>query len=59
MEDFQSITGQGVKGRIEGKEVVIGTQLFLNENKIAVIQKDDNIFYHYEWNGQERQKGNA
>ena len=43
VEDFQSITGKGVRGKIEGKYILMGTQLFLKENKIDVIQNDDNI----------------
>ncbi|EKQ53832.1 MULTISPECIES: heavy metal translocating P-type ATPase [unclassified Clostridium] len=36
--DFQSIVGKGVKGIIDGKEVIIGNKSFLKENKIPVTQ---------------------
>lgn len=44
-------------------EPIIKAQYLWIAKKIAILNqmkaKDDNIFYHYEWNGQERQKGNA
>ncbi|WP_238915570.1 heavy metal translocating P-type ATPase [Clostridium sp. YIM B02555] len=42
-EDFQSITGKGIRGIIDGKDIIIGTESFLKENKIHVIQNDNNM----------------
>src|SRR5579875_2884107 len=35
-EDFQSITGRGVQGRVEGRTVLLGNAAFLAEQGIAV-----------------------
>ncbi len=35
-EDFQSFTGRGVKGRVEGRTVLLGNAGFLSEQGIAV-----------------------
>src|SRR6266536_3940459 len=34
--DFQSITGGGVNGKIDGKSVFVGKEKFLSESKIAI-----------------------
>jgi len=36
VEDFQSLTGRGVIGKVEGKFVVIGNQKLMSEQKIAL-----------------------
>lgn len=43
VENFQSITGQGVRGKIEEKDIIIGTLFFLKKNKIDIIQKNESI----------------
>jgi Cu+-exporting ATPase len=35
-EDFQSLTGRGVQGRVEGRSVLLGNAAFLGEQGIAV-----------------------
>ncbi|MGH7174179.1 MAG: copper-translocating P-type ATPase, partial [Gemmataceae bacterium] len=35
-EDFQSVTGRGVMGRVEGRTVLLGNAAFLAEHNIAV-----------------------
>ena len=45
VEDFNSITGMGVQGRIAGKMVLVGNLRLLAENKVAAeeissIEKD-------------------
>ena len=34
-EDFETLTGKGVRGRVAGKNVVIGNRLFLEESGVA------------------------
>jgi Cu+-exporting ATPase len=36
MTDFQSITGGGVKGKMDGKTVLVGKEKFLAESKITI-----------------------
>jgi len=36
IEDFKSVTGKGIKGRVDGSEVVIGNQKFMDESGISV-----------------------
>ncbi|QQS37681.1 MAG: cadmium-translocating P-type ATPase [Ignavibacteriales bacterium] len=42
VDEFRSITGSGIKARIDNKEVLIGTKKFLNENGTALNGKTDN-----------------
>lgn len=36
IEDFQSVTGRGVKGNFEGKSYFVGNENLLKENRIAI-----------------------
>lgn len=36
VEDFQSVTGSGVKGKINGKEVLLGKQKFIEKSGISL-----------------------
>ncbi len=36
VEDFQAVGGKGVQGRLEGKEVLVGTRKFMEENGIVI-----------------------
>ena len=36
VEDFDSVTGKGIKGKVNGKEVAIGNQRLLDEFKIKI-----------------------
>ncbi len=38
VENFESITGKGVSGEIDGKKILLGNTKLLEENKIAVSQ---------------------
>jgi Cu+-exporting ATPase len=38
LRDFQSITGGGVTGKVDGKYVVIGKEKFLSESKITISE---------------------
>ena len=38
VEEFSSISGRGVKGKIQGREYIIGNIAFMEENKIATSQ---------------------
>ena len=45
-EDFKSVTGKGILARIDGKDIVLGSQRFLNElsiNTNAVKQETQNL----------------
>ena len=41
-EEFQSTTGSGVSGKINGKKILIGTRRFLNENSIPIDIENSN-----------------
>jgi len=36
VQDFESVTGGGIKGRLNGKMIVLGKQRFLEDQKIAI-----------------------
>ncbi|WP_345980706.1 copper-translocating P-type ATPase [Sulfurimonas sp. HSL3-2] len=40
--EFNSVTGKGIEGRIEGKKVVLGSEKFLESLDIATIEMSDN-----------------
>lgn len=40
VEEFENISGKGIKGVINGKTYFIGSELFLEENGISVKRKD-------------------
>jgi len=42
--DFQSITGQGVRARVEGQQVLSGNQTFLEQNGVTVPAGQSGIF---------------
>lgn len=42
-EDFQSITGQGVRGRIEGKQILIGNRALLEAEQIKLEDHRDRL----------------
>ncbi len=44
VENFEIITGKGVKGIVKGKEVLVGTEKFLNENQIYLTDEFKNFF---------------
>ena len=35
-EDFRAISGKGVQGRVEGRQILLGSEAFLTENGSAV-----------------------
>lgn len=39
VNDFQSVTGGGVKGRVNGKAVLLGKQKFIEENGISLLDE--------------------
>ena len=41
VEEFESITGRGVRGRVEGREVLVGNRQLLAEHGIDVRDLDD------------------
>lgn len=43
VSDFQAVTGKGVTGTVDGKQVIVGTAAFLRENNIDSTQTDDEI----------------
>lgn len=43
VEDFEAITGKGIKGRVDGKEVLIGNQELMNDSKIDFSQFKDKL----------------
>lgn len=42
-QDFQSVTGKGVLGRVDGKQVAVGNQALMNEQGIAGTSSDGSI----------------
>ena len=42
-EEFKSSTGFGISGKINGKEILIGTERFLNENSVAVSKESSDL----------------
>lgn len=36
VQDFQSITGGGIKGKLNGQEIILGKQKFLEEEKVSI-----------------------
>ena len=42
VDEFNSVTGKGIEGRIEEKKVVLGSEKFLESLGIAVIEMSDN-----------------
>lgn len=47
VDDFQSVTGRGVKGRAKGEEALIGNRAFLAESGVAGLEQGD--VYSAEW----------
>lgn len=43
VQDFESLSGIGVKGKIEGKQLLIGNRALMNENKINTDTLDAEI----------------
>src|SRR3989304_7623611 len=41
--DFQAVPGQGVKAKIDNKEILLGTRKLLQENKININEFEKNI----------------
>jgi len=41
VDDFQSITGRGVKGHVQGDEALIGNRAFLAESGVAGLEQGD------------------
>jgi len=39
VDDFQSVTGAGVKGKVNGKEIFLGKQKFIEDNGISVSEE--------------------
>lgn len=39
-EDFEAVAGHGVKAKVNGKEVVIGTRKLLEDNKIEILDEE-------------------
>jgi len=52
VEDFESVTGKGVLGHIDGKRVVLGSERFLNELAIdtGITTEKSGIFMAVEFN---------
>jgi len=50
VQDFESLSGMGVKGKIEGKQLLIGNRALMNENKINTDTFDAEI-QNYSSNG--------
>ena len=42
VDEFNSVTGKGIEGRIEGKKVVLGSEKFLESLGIETIEMSDN-----------------
>ncbi len=38
VQDFESVTGGGIKGKLNGKKIVLGKQKFLEEAKISISE---------------------
>lgn len=43
VQDFESVTGGGIKGKLNGKKIVLGKQKFLEDEKINIPQDLQNI----------------
>jgi len=43
VQDFESLSGMGVKGKIEGKQLLIGNRALMNDNKINTDTLDAEI----------------
>lgn len=39
VDDFQSVTGGGVKGKINGKEILLGKQKFIEDNGVVLSEE--------------------
>ncbi|MFH1281961.1 MAG: copper-translocating P-type ATPase [Candidatus Omnitrophota bacterium] len=39
VEDFQSVTGEGVKGRIKDKAIWLGKQKFIQDNGVSLVEE--------------------
>ncbi len=38
IQDFESVTGGGIKGKLNGQEIVLGKQKFIEDQKIAISE---------------------
>lgn len=45
IDDFQEIQGQGIKGEVEGKYVVLGSEYFVTGNRNVVSANTSNVFF--------------
>ena len=43
LEDFSALTGRGVKARVEGKEVLLGSRRLIGENGISYADRQEQI----------------
>lgn len=42
VKDFLAVEGKGIKGEINGKKVLVGNRIYMQENDIAIKQTDGN-----------------
>jgi Cd2+/Zn2+-exporting ATPase len=53
-EEFKEIGGKGVKGKVEGKELIVGRELYLKENKVEISgqERESGSILHIAMDGQ-------